>query len=463
MVNGLAPDTFSIVSFRGREAMSSAYSFRIVAAATVDGDEIEQRALGQSAILMWTVGSSIRAFYGVIASLRVGASLDAGRAACQVHFVPRLWLLKRKRRTRIFQKMRVLDVVTSVLLEAGIAARWQLSKVYPVRDYCTQYEETDYAFVTRLLAEAGIYFYFPAGGPVDDALAQMSTIVGAAGSVGSSVVGAVAGSPAGAVVGSVASLVSAILPGDTVICGDDAAFYPPIGADDPTTLAASTTIVLAGAAVGAATGGAGVAMSPLGDAVGGAAAIAGAIVGALASRAAPPLEFLLQDGTMTSHADKVTRFALGTSTRATAAEFRDYDPARPLTKLSSRALSVAPFPESGLKTLASIATSLGGEISVSASGVVGDVGAAVSANVAVAGTALEAVLGDHPPPYLEVYDHHGPFLFPKWTLPSDEAPRMLRQSRRRASIARGAGGCADLATSSRSSVTRFLASTSRMS
>ena len=154
MVNGLAPDTFSIVSFRGREAMSSAYSFRIVAAATVDGDEIEQRALGQSAILMWTVGSSIRAFYGVIASLRVGASLDAGRAACQVHFVPRLWLLKRKRRTRIFQKMRVLDVVTSVLLEAGIAARWQLSKVYPVRDYCTQYEETDYAFVTRLLAEA---------------------------------------------------------------------------------------------------------------------------------------------------------------------------------------------------------------------------------------------------------------------------------------------------------------------
>ena len=35
----------------------------------------------------------------------------------------------------------------------------------------------------------------------------------------------------------------------------------------------------------------------------------------------------------------------------------------------------------------------------------------------------------------EVYEHHGTFLFPKWAFAADEAPRILRQRRRRASIA----------------------------
>ena len=37
--------------------------------------------------------------------------------------------------------------------------------------------------------------------------------------------------------------------------------------------------------------------------------------------------------------------------------------------------------------------------------------------VGAATMALEGALGEHAPPYLEVYDHHGPFLFPKWTIP----------------------------------------------
>ena len=104
-----------------------------------------------------------RAFYGVVASPSASSRFSALGAAAPslvVRVVPRLWLLKRKKRTRIFQRMRVPDIVTAVLLEAGIATRWQLKREYPVREYCTQYEETDYRFVKRLLAEAGIYFYF---------------------------------------------------------------------------------------------------------------------------------------------------------------------------------------------------------------------------------------------------------------------------------------------------------------
>jgi hypothetical protein len=96
--------------------------------------------------------------------------------------------LKRKKRTRIYQNMRVPDVVTAVLLDAGIATKWQLLHPYPVREYCTQYEESDYRFVKRLLAEAGIFFYFPEGPPVSAADLAAASIAGAVGSVADSVV-----------------------------------------------------------------------------------------------------------------------------------------------------------------------------------------------------------------------------------------------------------------------------------
>lgn len=44
---------------------------------------------------------------------------------------------------------------------------------------------------------------------------------------------------------------------------------------------------------------------------------------------------------------------------------------------------------------------------------------------------------------MEVYEHHSPFLFPSWPVARDEAPLLLAQTRRRASVARGEGGCHD--------------------
>jgi type VI secretion system VgrG family protein len=248
-----------------------------------------------------------------------------------MRLVPRLWLLKRKRRTRIFQQMGVREIVSAVLGEAGIATRWQLGREHPVREYCTQYEESDHRFVARLLAESGIYFFFPQG-PLDD------------------------GEPAGP---------DAMVPGDSVVFGDDPAGYPPIGGD--------------GSAGGEA----------------------------------PSLSFMAMQQTTASHKDKVTHFAPRTTVRAEASVFRDYDPERPMARLISSATSTHPFPAP--------------EASL--------IDTAVAAFTGKSGAALG----------LEVYDHHGPFLFPKWSFASDQAPLILRQKRRRASTARGEGGCAELA------------------
>lgn len=445
-VEGLEPNAFTVKSLKGAEAVSEAYSFQlaVVADATLGGD-IEREVLGRRALMTWNVGTTPRAFYGLISRVRVGRSNDAKRVEYRMTFVPRLSLLKQKRRTRIFQDMRLTDVVAKVLLEEGIAVRWQLSHTYPVRPYCTQYEETDYDFVKRLLAEAGIFFYFPQGGPVSDAFMTMSNVAGMVGRIGAGAASALGGGDVAGALGSIASTVSPLLPGDTVICADDAVFYPPLGTDDEAYLLASTAI---GAlpevadAIGDLAGGTPAGVNQATSAMAGAA---GSLLGAFGSRAAPPLHYLRETGPSASHMNRITELELRTAVRPTYAVVRDYDPQRPTAKLENMALSVAPFPASALQTLGAMVTKAASEVGSAVSGVAGDVATTVAKSAGPVFGGIAGAVGESVPPLLEVYDHHAPFLFPEWTTgPSDEASRLLRHERRRAVVGRGQSGSPDL-------------------
>jgi|GEM_PF-3234678 len=62
---------------------------------------------------------------------------------------------------RIFQNTSVPDIVRTVFAEHGIEdGEWRLSGEHELREYCTQYRETHLAFVERILAEEGIFYYF---------------------------------------------------------------------------------------------------------------------------------------------------------------------------------------------------------------------------------------------------------------------------------------------------------------
>ena len=445
-VDGVSPDHLRVHSFRGKETISEAWSFDLVVTAEA-GDELERAALGQRAVLRFHVGEVERAFYGIVAAVRL-EQVHHHDHAIKYHLrvVPRLWLLRRKQRTRIFQKMRVPDIVTAVLLEAGIATRWQLTRAYPQREYTTQYEETDYRFVKRLLAEAGIYFYFPEGPSVDAAALTADAVVGAAAG-GSAVLDAALGPAMGSLMGAATSMAETLIPGDTVICGDDATAYPPLRGDDAGALAASTAAALAPAIGDVLGAGDGIA----GAVIGGASAVAGAVIAGLteAERASPVLRFLANEESAITKQDKVIRFTLLNTVRSSAAAFRDYDPDRPMVRLQSAAVSTLPFPPSPFE-MAAAAAATTQNVATAAQAIVP--GGALADGLGAAGSAISgasevvnqvgAALGQKVP--FEVYEHHSPFLFPKWAFSSDEAPRILRQKRRRASIASGEGGCSDL-------------------
>src|SRR5262249_38739019 len=74
---------------------------------------------------------------------------------------PKLWLLTKTRDSRIFQNKSVPDIVKQVLSEHGVTdVNDSLTGTYDPREYCVQYAETAFDFVSRLLEAEGISSYF---------------------------------------------------------------------------------------------------------------------------------------------------------------------------------------------------------------------------------------------------------------------------------------------------------------
>ena len=74
---------------------------------------------------------------------------------------PWLWYLTRTADCRIFQDMDVPGILEEVFADLGFAdVSFELTTSYPKRTYCVQYRETDFNFVSRLMEEEGLYYFF---------------------------------------------------------------------------------------------------------------------------------------------------------------------------------------------------------------------------------------------------------------------------------------------------------------
>jgi type VI secretion system secreted protein VgrG len=75
---------------------------------------------------------------------------------------PWLWHLTLSADSRIFQDKDVKEILKAVFGDYTTAQfdDSELTATYRKRNYCVQYRETDFAFVSRLMEEEGIYYYF---------------------------------------------------------------------------------------------------------------------------------------------------------------------------------------------------------------------------------------------------------------------------------------------------------------
>ena len=146
-----------VLIFRGREALSEPFSWRIEF--TTPHTVPREDALMKYARFDM---NGLKTIYGVITRF-AWLSTNADQSHYAVTLESRLALLSRTRRCAIFQNQSVPEVVEQVLRAHGLEGpdfEFRLSREYPYRDIITQWRETDLEFIQRILAEVGIWFRF---------------------------------------------------------------------------------------------------------------------------------------------------------------------------------------------------------------------------------------------------------------------------------------------------------------
>ncbi|MCQ4313554.1 type VI secretion system tip protein VgrG [Pseudomonas stutzeri] len=157
-IDGIAHD-LQILEFKGREALSEPFTFELELVSEHADLDIESLIHQPAFLTLSPVGNGI---HGLIYRVVQG---DSGKRLTryQVTLRPQLAYLAHRTNQRIFQHLTVEKIIAQVLEEHGIQAnafRFGLGSVYPERDYCVQYDESDLHFIQRLCEEEGIHYHF---------------------------------------------------------------------------------------------------------------------------------------------------------------------------------------------------------------------------------------------------------------------------------------------------------------
>lgn len=102
-----------------------------------------------------------RHFHGLVAEFARMGPGPSKKMCYQLVAVPALWRLGLKQNCRIFQSKTVKEIVATILGDHGLPLpTWGILPTIEAMPYCTQFNETDLHFVSRLLEEHGLTYYF---------------------------------------------------------------------------------------------------------------------------------------------------------------------------------------------------------------------------------------------------------------------------------------------------------------
>ena len=158
----LGQDTLIPSSFFGIEKLSSLFNFKISAISTNQNITPEQ-LLGKSVTLSISrPKSDPRYFNGIVTTFSASYAVVSKLRAYELILRPKAWLLTKTSDCKIFQNKTVIQITDSIFSDNQITnyKKQGITGSHPSRDYCVQYQETDFDFLCRIWAEEGIYFYF---------------------------------------------------------------------------------------------------------------------------------------------------------------------------------------------------------------------------------------------------------------------------------------------------------------
>lgn len=157
----LGKDVLLLKSFSGREEMSRLFSYDLEFLS-------ENNAIDAKAIVAKNITFSVefpdgspRYFNGFVSRFAYCGRGDR-LSRYKAQMVPWLWFLTRRSDCRIFQEKSLTDIIQEVLSNAGFTdfETTEIKGQHPTWEYCVQYRETDFNFISRLMEHEGIFYYF---------------------------------------------------------------------------------------------------------------------------------------------------------------------------------------------------------------------------------------------------------------------------------------------------------------
>lgn len=158
----LGADTLLLEKFSGCEGLSELFRFELEVYAE-QAIAFEQLLGSKVSFLVRGASGKERHFHGIVRELRQGPQVvnvmgNTTLTRFRMEVVPGAWLLTRNVQSRVFLATSTPDILREVLKKLDVS--FQLTQTYPPRDRCVQYDESDFAFASRLMEEDGIYYFF---------------------------------------------------------------------------------------------------------------------------------------------------------------------------------------------------------------------------------------------------------------------------------------------------------------
>jgi type VI secretion system secreted protein VgrG len=156
--------SFLVLGMTGFEHLGQMFEYTVELAGSLGTlgkpDEVDlHKLVGTVAKLKMAIGEEERFFHAYVTRAKRGEK--RGRyPTFQITLQPWLWFSTQTRNSRVFQEKTVKEVLTEVLQPYSTDTDWKLTSTYDKLDYCVQHNESDFNFVSRLMEEVGIYYYF---------------------------------------------------------------------------------------------------------------------------------------------------------------------------------------------------------------------------------------------------------------------------------------------------------------
>ena len=159
---GKARQGFSLYYLEATEDLGRPFEFEATLLADDDiGNKIESLLGTEMRFdIELDLGEDARRYFHGRVSRLIFNGFHGKKVRYQVVLRPWIWFLKHSSDNRVFQEMTAPDIVKKVFGDHGESVKDDLRGKYDEREYCVQYGETDFDFVSRLMEEEGIFYYF---------------------------------------------------------------------------------------------------------------------------------------------------------------------------------------------------------------------------------------------------------------------------------------------------------------